>query len=317
MKKIILVLSTLILSSNLFAYSCSNPGNDQLFRARDSYNDKFALAERNLDSFCRFTTQQERKKYSSCEQMKKAILKKSSDYLADIMAANKKGLYVSKRLYDLHVSCMNQGREDEADAMWHTHLKLTKARKSGISRLFKKSARCSKIADNFLRYDCKDKKKVTNKDRTIALNNKALNLLHKGEYKKAMVLFQEAHSLDKNNGNILANIGYMFSNGLGVDEDKAKAITLYEEAINLGNSTTAYNNLAWMYDFGSGVDVDYKKAKELYTIAAQKGNERAMYHLAVMFEEGKGMKKDMIKATYWYQKAANLGEKDSIKRLGL
>jgi TPR repeat protein len=41
----------------------------------------------------------------------------------------------------------------------------------------------------------------------------------------------------------------------------------------------------------------------------------AQYNLALMYEYGKGIIKDVDKAIYWYEKSANLGDLDALSKL--
>lgn len=57
----------------------------------------------------------------------------------------------------------------------------------------------------------------------------------------------------------------------------------------------------------------FKKIKQ----KAEQGNAKAQYELGVMYYYGEGvLKKDEIKAVYWYQKAAKQGDADGQYELG-
>ena len=47
----------------------------------------------------------------------------------------------------------------------------------------------------------------------------------------------------------------------------------------------------------------------MYQKAAEDDYENAMYNLALCYQYGKGTKKNLEKAIYWYQKAAENGYK--------
>ncbi|GET65661.1 uncharacterized protein OCT59_027343 [Rhizophagus irregularis] len=66
----------------------------------------------------------------------------------------------------------------------------------------------------------------------------------------------------------------------------------------------AINNLvAICYENGEGTEKDLEKAFYLYQKAAEDDHIEAMINLANIYENGKGMEKDFEKAFYWYQKA--------------
>ncbi len=53
--------------------------------------------------------------------------------------------------------------------------------------------------------------------------------------------------------------------------------------------------------FGSA---KYKKAYDLWKPLAEKGNAAAQYYIGIMYANGQGVKKDIIKAYAWYSVAA-------------
>ncbi|MBA4143875.1 MAG: sel1 repeat family protein [Nitrosospira sp.] len=59
-----------------------------------------------------------------------------------------------------------------------------------------------------------------------------------------------------------------------------------------------------MYDNGKGVPKDVAKAVHWYQKAAEQGHARAQIILAVMYTKGERVPKDAVKAMEWYQKAA-------------
>jgi TPR repeat protein len=70
-----------------------------------------------------------------------------------------------------------------------------------------------------------------------------------------------------------------------------------------------------MYNNGEGVDKDYNKAIELYQQAANLGNSYAQYNLAVMYENGGEIEKDIDQAIYWYIRSAKQGDQDAKDHL--
>ena len=74
------------------------------------------------------------------------------------------------------------------------------------------------------------------------------------------------------------NIGDLYYNGIGVDEDDKEAFVWYHKAAKQGHADAQYN-LADMYYIGQGVEEDDKKAKKWYRKAAQQGHTDAQVAL--------------------------------------
>lgn len=70
------------------------------------------------------------------------------------------------------------------------------------------------------------------------------------------------------------NLGYMYQNGYGVEQDYSKAIEWYRKAAEQ-DYARAQNDLGYMYKYGYGVGQDYSKAVEWYRKAAANGNIKA------------------------------------------
>jgi len=66
-------------------------------------------------------------------------------------------------------------------------------------------------------------------------------------------------------------------------------------------------NIGFLYDNAKGVDQDYAQALSWYRKAAEQGNARAQFAIGALFENGDGVKQDNAQAMYWYRKAAEQG----------
>ena len=140
------------------------------------------------------------------------------------------------------------------------------------------------------------------------------------------------------------NLGGWYSDGMyGLPQDRAKALELWQQAGELGN-TKSYSSIGGAYDNGNGVERDEKKALHYYELAAmagdsisrlnlgnaegRKGNyDRALNHFMIsvefglhesletikrMFMNGQAAKDDYAKALQAYQ--AYLSEIKSPQR---
>ena len=64
---------------------------------------------------------------------------------------------------------------------------------------------------------------------------------------------------------------------------------------------------------------DLQLAVYWYRKAAEGGSDRIQYKLALFYEKGRGVPKDMAQAIYWYRKAAEQGyglAQNKLKFLG-
>jgi TPR repeat protein len=96
----------------------------------------------------------------------------------------------------------------------------------------------------------------------------------------------------------------------------AAAVPILLETADHGYASAQYY-LGVLYDNGRGVPQDYVKAEEWYRKAAVQGNASAQYYLGVLYDNGHGVPKDPEKAVEWYRKAADQGNADAKKKLGV
>lgn len=100
---------------------------------------------------------------------------------------------------------------------------------------------------------------------------------------KAILYYEKAAS----NGlpGAMNNLGLLYRNEL---KDYTKSIVWFEKAINTGYFSEAMTNLGIMYHEGEGVNQDYGTAKLLFEQASNKGDNMAMMLLADMYLRGEG-----------------------------
>ncbi|HEY8027832.1 MAG TPA: tetratricopeptide repeat protein [Burkholderiaceae bacterium] len=75
--------------------------------------------------------------------------------------------------------------------------------------------------------------------------------------------------------------------------------------------------LALMAEEGKGLRQDYKAAVDLYRPAAEHGFAPAQYKLGCMYTDGKGVEKDLTQAAKWFRLAADHGYAAAEVNLGL
>jgi hypothetical protein len=112
------------------------------------------------------------------------------------------------------------------------------------------------------------------------------------------------------------NLGLVYENGNGVEQDLKQAVYWYTKAAEQGYADAQYN-LALIYENGNGVEQDFKQAVYWYTKAAEQGYGDAQYNLALTYENGNGVEQDVKQAVYWYTKAAEQGYSKAQFNLGL
>ena len=82
------------------------------------------------------------------------------------------------------------------------------------------------------------------------------------------------------------------------------------------NPSAAENNLGEMYMQGAGVEQDYVEAFKWYLKAAQKGDDEAQNNLGVLYVGGFGVEQDFVAAMEWFQKSAKQGNVEAQANVG-
>lgn len=83
-----------------------------------------------------------------------------------------------------------------------------------------------------------------------------------------------------------------------------------------GGVIEAYRCLGLMYEYGKGVRQNPVKAAELYRIAAEHGVAYAQLELASLYRIGKGVQQDYLEAARWFRRAAEQGNPTGENALG-
>ena len=124
----------------------------------------------------------------------------------------------------------------------------------------------------------------------------------KQDYSEAATWYQTAAE----HGNVKAQVylGRLHQNGLGVEQSDAEAMAWYSRATDKGDSE-AQNAIGYLYQQGRGVTQDYAKAMAWYRKAADQGNAQAESNIGSLYEKGLGVPQDRSEAEAWYKQAAN------------
>lgn len=114
----------------------------------------------------------------------------------------------------------------------------------------------------------------------------------------------------------LNNLGVLYWNGQGVEQDIFEAVELLTQAAELGNAEAQVNLGVLYYDIGAVEAKHYAKALELLREAAKTKNDEAMNLLGECYLHGRGVQTNYAQALTWYNEAAKLGNTEAMKNLG-
>ena len=125
-----------------------------------------------------------------------------------------------------------------------------------------------------------------------------------GDYAKAASLYRKA--AQQGLAEAQNNLGVMYKDGQGVEQNFAEAARWFAKAALQGN-ILAQSNLGWLYQSGNGVAQDFAAARHWYLKAACRGHAAAQNNLGTMYRDGQGVVQSLDSARYWLEQAANQG----------
>ncbi len=95
-----------------------------------------------------------------------------------------------------------------------------------------------------------------------------------GEYEDAVHRFQSL--VERRHALAATYLASMYARGEGVSKDAARAIELYERAINWGDPLAAYNLAASYHSGNHGIPQDRQKSKRYFLKAKEMGCEMSV-----------------------------------------
>jgi TPR repeat protein len=98
--------------------------------------------------------------------------------------------------------------------------------------------------------------------------------------------------------------------------NQSTSVELTRKQAEKGNSTAQYN-LGLIYHDGKGVDQDLGQAAKWFRAAAEKGLVDAQYNLGLMLALGQGVPQDFAEASKWWNRAALKGDAGAQYNLAL
>jgi len=127
--------------------------------------------------------------------------------------------------------------------------------------------------------------------------NLAAQLEREKNYDEAIKWYQRAAA--QGFGSAELNIAQMYEKGIGVKENKAEARLRYRKLADAGDGEAR-----WRAARLAAADQDYAEALKFYNRSIRDGDQRAMVELGQMYEEGRGVPKDVRHAVELYERAA-------------
>jgi len=107
-------------------------------------------------------------------------------------------------------------------------------------------------------------------------------------------------------------LGFMYNNGEGVEQDHEEAERWYRLAAEQGHAVAQFN-LGLMYRDGRGVAQDYVEAVRLFRLAAEQGIARSQTNLGNMYYLGQGVAQDDAEAVRLFRLAAKQDEQEEAQ----
>lgn len=122
------------------------------------------------------------------------------------------------------------------------------------------------------------------------------------KYTEALIWYNK--SAKQGNATACNNIGTCYFYGYGVTINYQTASIWYKKAIEKGyNDETCYRNLGYCYYY-DGLNQNFKEAFIHFKKAADQKDTEAKYMIAIMYELGLYVEKNLFEATKWYKDAA-------------
>lgn len=131
--------------------------------------------------------------------------------------------------------------------------------------------------------------------------------------------WEEAASLYFRAGNAgiadaFASGGMLYAREAPPDYREAKS--WFEHAVQ-GGSANGYADLGGLYENGFGVNQDAATALSLFNEAARRGSAEGMYRVGVAYNDGLGVPKDLATACQWFIRAGSYAHTDAEEQTGL
>lgn len=118
--------------------------------------------------------------------------------------------------------------------------------------------------------------------------------------------------IENGNENAMNDLGALYYDGRGCEQDYTKAIYYYNMAAEHG-SRLAQENLGYCYYYGRNMAVDYEKAYHYFALGALSGMPVSLYKLGDIYQNGYYVKKNEKEAFCIYNHCLNLLNDETAK----
>lgn len=137
------------------------------------------------------------------------------------------------------------------------------------------------------------------------------------DVKRGLALLEEASALGVAEAAARLGRSYRPNSGLpGVSVSARRSREFYKRAADLG-STEGLFMMGVMTGSGQGGAQDESASLAYFEAAAERGHATSMCNAALMYHNGIGTDKDLVKAFHLYQEAAQIGELDALTYFSL
>jgi uncharacterized protein len=148
----------------------------------------------------------------------------------------------------------------------------------------------------------------------IADYDDAIYYYNSKQFKKSIKEFKKVVDNDlveaKKKSDAMYNLAVIYDNGIGVDQNKEKALHWYKLASD-SNHKIAQFNLAWMFYNGEKIEKNNFEAFKYYSLSAEQGYAKAQFNLGNLLYAGEGVLKDYVLAYKWFKISLLNGIKES------
>ncbi|MBQ7561731.1 MAG: sel1 repeat family protein [Synergistaceae bacterium] len=107
------------------------------------------------------------------------------------------------------------------------------------------------------------------------------------------------------NHHAMNDLGVLYYDGRGYNQDFAKAVYYFEMAAAHGNRLSM-ENLGYCYYYGRSVPIDYEKAFNYFAVGAFEGEVISLYKIGDMYKNGYYVKKDLNEAFIIYSRCLDI-----------
>ena len=106
---------------------------------------------------------------------------------------------------------------------------------------------------------------------------------------------------DRGNHFAMNDLGALYYDGRGCEQDFTKAVYYYDMAAKLGNRQ-AQENLGYCYYYGRNIPIDYEKAFHYFALGAFDGHLISLYKIGDMYMNGYYVEKNPTEAFHIYER---------------